>query len=391
MLKPNKHSIGISAYGTASPLGMQGDTIRGSYHLPGHHLLLKEFSVTKEWCAPIHAEVAEALGQLTSEKAAYQGLDRSVLLGMLAARKALEGFSIAGKRVGVNMGSSRGATGLLEQAHAQFTAEGAAKVPTRTSPATTLGNIASWIGQDLKLQGIHLEHSITCSTALHAVLNGIAWLQSGMADAFLVGGAEAPLTDFTVAQMKALRLYAPNTMNDFPCRGVDYDNASNTLVLGEAAGAFFMEMDPKNPLAWISGWGFASETITTNTSIDAQGIGFQQSMKLALEKAELDASEIDAVVMHAPGTHKGDTAEFEAIKTVFKGHLPLMTGNKWKIGHCFGASGALSMEMAILMLERGTFIKTPFCQGDYPQKIQRVMVNAMGFGGNAVSLVLCGR
>jgi hypothetical protein len=46
-----------------------------------------------------------------------------------------------------------------------------------------LGNISSWIAHDLQVQVIDFI-SITCSTALHAVLNGVAWLKSGMVDKF---------------------------------------------------------------------------------------------------------------------------------------------------------------------------------------------------------------
>jgi lysine/ornithine N-monooxygenase len=41
----------------------------------------------------------------------------------------------------------------------------------------------SWVARFTKF-GSEISHSITCSTALHAVLNGIAWLKSGMVDKF---------------------------------------------------------------------------------------------------------------------------------------------------------------------------------------------------------------
>ena len=51
-------------------------------------------------------------------------------------------------QLGINVGSSRGATALFETYHKQFIREG--KSATLTSPTTTLGNISSWIGHDLK-------------------------------------------------------------------------------------------------------------------------------------------------------------------------------------------------------------------------------------------------
>jgi hypothetical protein len=67
---------------------------------------------------------------------------------------------------------------------------------TNLAPTTTLGNISSWVAHDLQSSGPEISHSITCSTALHAVLNGVAWLKSGMVDKFWLVGGEAPLTDY---------------------------------------------------------------------------------------------------------------------------------------------------------------------------------------------------
>jgi 3-oxoacyl-(acyl-carrier-protein) synthase len=93
--------------------------------------------------------------------------------------------------------------------------------------------------------------------------------------------------------------------------------------------------------------------------------------------------------MHAPGTIKGDLTEYRAIEKLFGNNLPLLTTNKWKIGHTFGASGILSVEMAILMLQNKQFISTPFFnQTSDSRAIRKVLVNAVGFGGNAVSVLL---
>ena len=110
-------------------------------------------------------------------------------------------------------------------------------------------------------------------------------------------------------------------------------------------------------------------------------------MKMALENTNL--SEVDAIVMHAPGTKAGDLTEYKAIQKVFGTDLPMLTTNKWKIGHTFGASGMLSMEMAILMMQHQEFIGVPFAEVQKPRKqIRKVLVNSVGFGGNAVSILL---
>ena len=67
-----------------------------------------------------------------------------------------------------------------------------------------------------------------------------------------------------------------------------------------------------------------------------------------------------------------------------------ITTNKWKIGHTFGASGILSLELAIFMLLKQEFIAVPYINNTTKsvKKINKVMVNAVGFGGNAVSILL---
>ena len=66
-----------------------------------------------------------------------------------------------------------------------------------------------------------------------------------------------------------------------------------------------------------------------------------------------------------------------------------MTSNKWKIGHTLGASGGFSLELAILMMQNQEFIGIPFLSNnDKPDGIKKVLVNAVGFGGNAVSILL---
>ena len=83
-------------------------------------------------------------------------------------------------------------------------------------------------------------------------------------------------------------------------------------------------------------------------------------------------------------------AEKNAIDIVFGKELPLLTSNKWLIGHTFATSGMLSVEMAVLMLQKNKFIENPFFANarHLPQELKTVMVNAVGFGGNAVSIIL---
>jgi len=379
-------TISITAIASISPLGANSKIIWENYLNDNHCFTEHILDHKKTFVATLDANSEQLVGELRASDSKYKSLDKSVLYAMAASRKAMQNAGWTQKDVfGINIGSSRGATDLFERHYQEYLKTG--KAQTLASPTTTLGNISSWVAHDLQSSGPEISHSITCSTALHAVLNGVAWLRAGMADKFLVGGSEAPLTDFTIAQMRALKIYS-NSTEQYPNRALDLDKKQNTMILGEGAGVCCLEIGKKeNALAYIEGIGYATEILEHNISISAEATCFQKSMKMALQNTNL--SEVDVIVMHAPGTIKGDLTEYKAIRKIFGESLPLLTTNKWKIGHTFGASGILSMELAILMMQHNRFIGVPFAEAQKQTKpIKKVLINAVGFGGNAVSILL---
>ncbi|MFS4492448.1 beta-ketoacyl synthase N-terminal-like domain-containing protein [Maribacter sp. 2308TA10-17] len=387
--------ISITALSSISALGTTKDEVWSNYQRREHLFKQKMFDAHMEWVAQLDTEAAKEIQELRNSDSKYKKLDDSVLFAIYVSRKAIEEAKWrASDNFGINIGSSRGATSLFESYHSEYIQN--KKSSTLTSPTTTLGNISSWVGHDLNSKGPEVSHSITCSTALHALLNGIAWLQSGMADKFLVGGSEAPLTPFTIAQMKALKIYArmsplaqsKDPLDDYPCQALNLDKKQNTMILGEGASVACLEKGlAKNALAQILGIGYATEILKHNISISSDAKCFQRSMQMAL--GEMNPEEVDVIVMHAPGTIKGDASEYKAVQKIFQKKQPVLTSNKWQVGHTFGASGMLSVELAVLMLQHQEFIGTPFISYESkPKKIRKVMVNAVGFGGNAVSILL---
>nr|WP_315141326.1 beta-ketoacyl synthase N-terminal-like domain-containing protein [uncultured Flavobacterium sp.] len=378
--------ISITAIASVSPLGATSQTIWENYCNEKHCFTTHFLDHKETTVAKLDSVSEEVVSGLQHSDIKYKSLDKSVLYAMAASRTAIQNAGWTSKDVfGINIGSSRGATDLFEKYHQDYLANG--KAQTLASPTTTLGNISSWVAHDLQSSGPEISHSITCSTALHAVLNGVAWLRAGMADKFLVGGSEAPLTDFTIAQMRALKIYS-NSNEEWPNRAFDLDKKQNTMILGEGAGVCCLEVGAtENALAYIEGIGYATELLEHNISISAEAVCFQKSMKMALQDTDITA--VDVIVMHAPGTIKGDLTEYRAIEKIFGESLPLLTTNKWKIGHTFGASGILSMELAILMMQHNRFIGVPFAKAQTQTKpIKKVLINAVGFGGNAVSVLL---
>lgn len=393
-----KTPISITAISSISPLGTSLVDAWKKYMDSNHCFSQQIFSDTSTWVGQLPKNAKQEIEVLRLSDSKYKNLDNSVLYALYASRNAIK---IAGWKsadnFGINIGSSRGATSLFEKYHEEFLQKNTTS--TLSSPTTTLGNISSWVAHDLGTKGPEISHSITCSTALHALLNGVAWIKSGMANKFLVGGSEAPLTPFTIAQMKALKIYTNSAMSPraesrdwtsmmYPCKALDLSKDKNTMVLGEGASMACLEDGIKdNTLATIIGVGYATETLKHNISISSNAQCFQDSMKMAL--GTINPEEVDVIVMHAPGTVKGDLSEKNAIDKVFCNKTPSLTTNKWKVGHTFGTSGMLSLELAVLMLQHQKFVPVPFVDEiSTLKKIQKVLVNAVGFGGNAVSILL---
>lgn len=390
--------ISITSISSISALGNSQNNIWENYLSDKHFLSAKNVNGKPVFVGQLSEDNQHKIIELRKSDVKYRNLDDSVLFAIYVSREAVKNANWKSEsNFGVNFGSSRGATSLFEKYHKEFLET--QKSSTLSSPTTTLGNISSWVSHDLQTAGPEISHSITCSTALHSLLNGIAWINSGMSDKFLVGGSEAALTDFTIAQMQALKVYTKQKPNlnseshselveEYPCKSFDLNKKQNTMVLGEGASAICLEKGIlKNALATISGIGFATEVLQHNTSISTDAECFQKSMKMAL--GEIPIHEIDVIVMHAPGTIKGDQSEVNAIKKVFDEKTPFLTTNKWKLGHTFGASGMLSLELGLLILQHQQVIEVPFVEKQiHPKNIKNVLINAVGFGGNAVSVLI---
>ncbi|HEX4887161.1 MAG TPA: beta-ketoacyl synthase N-terminal-like domain-containing protein [Luteibaculaceae bacterium] len=368
--------LAIESHASVSPLGINHQEIWQSYLTPNHAISINDEG---DWVGRIDPSIWFEIDELRTSDPRYRTLDPSTLLAIFTARQL--NLKATETNFGVNIGSSRGATSSFEYEHHWFLEHG--KSRPHSSPNTTLGNISSWVGQDLQSKGIAFSHSITCSTALHAIANACAWIKAGFSKSFIAGGAETPLTPFTLAQMKAMKIYSAE-QDPWPCKALRADKKKNTLVLGEGCGLAVISHNIAAPLR-IKSIGYSAEKIDHGSSISDEGESLYQSMKMAMEGL---SQPIDAIVMHAPGTIKGDTAEWNAIDRLFA-QRPLLTGNKWKMGHSFGASGSLSLEMALLMLKNQVFIGLPWDdKPHYPAALKQIMINAIGFGGNAISIVI---
>jgi 3-oxoacyl-(acyl-carrier-protein) synthase len=384
-----QEKIIITGMGSISSMGSTQEEIWKNYDTQTTRITPCCFNNCDTWVGKLHPNQDELLKNLRKENPQFRRLDKTVLLSIISARQAVKNAGWGEeKNISINLGSSRGATQLFEKYHKNFVQNKDDRLTPLVSPTTTLGNISSWVAYDIGSKGASFSHSITCSTALHSILNGIAWLTSGMTTKFMAGGAEAPLSDFTIAQMRALRIYSEEK-GSFPSLPIEKNKTTNSLVLGEAAAVFCLEKDKgQHRQATIQGFGFSTELIEHNVSLSAEAECLKEAMKMALKNANLET--VDSIVMHAPGTLKGDESEYKAIQHLFGEKIPHLISTKYTTGHTFGASGAISIELAILMLKNKKLINLPYesLSVGNKNKPTNIMVNATGFGGNAVSIIL---
>ncbi len=382
-------NILITAKSTIASVGHESEQIWQQYKSQKPSLSTCCFNNQDTPTAKLSQESEKLISDLRKENLSYRRLDKSVLLALWTGRDLVQKAGWKNlTNTGINIGSPRGATQLFEKYHQHFIEAPNKRMTPLVSPTTTLGNIASWVAYDLGIEGATLSHSITCSTALHGMLNACAWLNSQMADQFLVGGAEAPLTDFTVSQMRSLGIYAKQT-TEWSCVPLQKGKKENSMVLGEGASIFALEKDKgQRSIAKIIGLGYATEIIEHNASLSAEAECLQKSMLMALQDAELTT--LDVVVMHAPGTIQGDESELKAINAIFGENQPHLISTKHQTGHTLGASGGLSLDLAIEMLNRGETIPFPYKTSVAQKETtpQTALINAVGFGGNAVSIVI---
>jgi 3-oxoacyl-(acyl-carrier-protein) synthase len=382
----------LEGIASASALGSTESTQLNSLQSIAAPYQLKKSGHESYPVFPLHAEAETTIQELLTQYPKYKRVDRTVHLALVSVEKCLSQVKNAHTyEWTINAGSSRGATGIWENFHTQFIHE--QRVPAKSSPLTTLGNISTHVAQHQKLSGFQIDHSITCGSGLQALANAFAWLQSGLADHFLAVGTEAPLTDFTLSQMSILGIYA-SQLDAFPCKPCAINpTKTNTFTLGEAAVSVALvnkEIPEKGDL-YLAGMGTGSELIANPTSISPEGNAFSISMQKAIRMAGLQPTDVDIMITHSPGTYQGDQAEYRAIQTVFGAQLPYAINHKFLTGHTLGASGLLSLHLATQLLSGAMPIYFPYpalYTTPPPQHPRHVLINSMGFGGNAVSIIL---
>jgi 3-oxoacyl-[acyl-carrier-protein] synthase II len=139
------------------------------------------------------------------------------------------------------------------------------------------------------------------------------------------------------------------------------------------------------------------------TAPEESGDGASRCMRAALNRAGIEASDIDYVNAHGTSTPMGDEIELRAVERLFgnaSGKLA-MSSTKSATGHLLGAAGAIEAIFSVLAIRDN--IVPPTLNLDNPsvntpidlvpheakeREINTVLTNSFGFGGTNASLVL---
>ncbi|MFQ6677217.1 MAG: beta-ketoacyl-ACP synthase II [Fidelibacterota bacterium] len=340
-------------------------------------------------------------------------LDPFSIYGLITAEEAinhsgLELDHIDRDRAGVIIGSGVGGIQTLEDQHLVLHEKGPRRISPFFVPKMIANIAAGQISIQFGLRGPNYTVISACSSASDAIGQAFRKIQYGETDIMITGGSEASVTPLTIAgfaNMKALS----SSGNDTPENtSRPFDKNRDGFVLGEGAGMLIMEsLDHArsrgaNILAEISGYGATDDAFHITQPAEG-GAGAVKAIKLALNDANAEPTDIDYICAHGTSTPFNDKSESAAIRTVFGTHADdlKVSSIKSMTGHLLGASGAIASVACVQSLLHNRIPPTinyttpdPECDLDYvPNTAQDyecnyVMVNAFGFGGHNAVLVL---
>lgn len=238
--------------------------------------------------------------------------------------------------------------------------------------------------------------STACSSAANAIALGALMLKEGKTDIVVAGGAEA-LSLFHLNGFNSLMI-----LDHEQCR--PFDSTRQGLNLGEGAGYIVMEREKSahergvETLAYVSGYGNACDAFHQTASSD-DGEGAYLAMTEAIRMAGLEPRDIQYVNAHGTGTPSNDKSESAALRRVFGDTLPSISSTKSATGHTTSASGGIETVICILAMRNGIIpanigFKSADAECVNPvrevieKRIDNVMCNSFGFGGNDTSIII---
>lgn len=321
-----------------------------------------------------------------------QPISRTSLLGMIAASEAVNNAQLTDlNRVAFISSTSVGGMDLTPLFYKEYMLDsqrGQLRYVAQHDCAASTNSIRRYLG----LGGYSTAISTACSSAANAIMMGARLIESGLADTVVAGGTDA-LSAYTLSGFNSLMILSSERCKPF--------SANRTgLNLGEGAGYIVLQRPEAahRPIAMLSGYANANDA-HHQTALTPEGRGPQAAMSGALSKAQLEAQSISYVNVHGTATPNNDTAEGNAMLSIFGPHLPLFSSTKGFTGHTLAATGGIESVFSAMMLQYDEVYPNVGFEQQMPElgasplqayqkaHLQHVMSNSFGFGGNCSTLI----
>ncbi len=339
-------------------------------------------------------------------------MDRFAQLAVAASLQALEqsGIQISSTNeddIGIVIGSGIGGLTTLFEQNKILLEKGPDRVSPFLIPMMISDIAAAQVSIVLGVKGPNLCTTSACSSGSYSIGAAYEIIRRSDAQVMIAGGSESIINPIGIAAFNALK--ALSTRNNEPqLASRPFDAERDGFVISEGAGILILESlahaqkRGASIMAEIMGYGASGDAYHITQPL-ANGEGATKAMQLALNKANLTATEIDYINAHGTSTSLNDSMETKAIKTVFGDnayHIPI-SSIKSMIGHLIGGAGAVEAVICIMVIQHGVIPPTinlthpdPECDLDYVPnaarraKVTTVLSNSFGFGGHNSVLVL---
>jgi 3-oxoacyl-[acyl-carrier-protein] synthase-1 len=253
-----------------------------------------------------------------------------------------------------------------------------------------------------KLKGVNMTISAACASGSHSIGLGYLFIQSGMQDVVLCGGAQETNT-YSMGSFDALSAFSVR-MDDPAKASRPFDVGRDGLVPSGGAASLILEeyehavKRGATILAEIVGYGFSSNGGHISQPSD---VGCAIAMERSLKDAVVLASDIDYINAHATSTPQGDIYEAMAIDRLFHESRPIVSSTKSMTGHECWMAGASEVIYSILMMQN-SFVapninfETPdeysaklnIADRTTEKKINMFLSNSFGFGGTNSAMIV---
>jgi len=313
-------------------------------------------------------------------------------------------------RVGVIWGSGIGGLKTFQEECFNFKdGDGTPRFNPFFIPKMIVDIAAGHISIKYGLRGPNYVTVSACASATNAMIDCLMQLQLGKVDVMVTGGSEAAVNIAGIGGFNALQ--ALSKRNDSPeTASRPFDATRDGFILGEGSGALIFE---ELEHAKARGAKIYAEVIGGGMTADAHhitaphpdGIGASSVMKLAIDDAGIDPSEVDYVNVHGTSTPLGDIAETKAIKEVFGNHAYNLniSSTKSMTGHLLGAAGAIEAIACVKSVQEDIVPPTINFEHedeniDYnlnftfhkaeKRTVNVALSNTFGFGGHNTSVIV---